>query len=340
MNERINEADGLLRSNSLAEVIVGIEKLKAACTADTQPDVVSRLSDCFFQKNATVKRSVLAALKCWRPCFGPALRKHRHEMFRILYSNDHDSIRALSRLICMYSSEFESDDELFFELLRKKRYESALLVSRFSDVHKRFFMRYHFDAMKRSARLFYLATKCNSECIGRFVKHCKVTDNRKYLLKAVSAHPFIVREYGIDMKMFTKGRCGRCFLSPREARRLFNNFRFFEPEFCIQKMKIVSASDSLSYWDKWVLLKEYLARGRMHEVAKLVKELCRIEGLKTEMRHVLQFYYEKLARCANRVDDGQISTQLYVDIYGLRNNHVFKTLRRLYTKGKHAQRTL
>lgn len=335
MEAKLQEATKLVASNCLPDVIVGVEKLKLLYSVHRRPELLSLLLDCFFQKNSTVKRNVVAALGAFRSLSTRVILRYKSDMFKILYSNDEDALDALSRLICIFSSDLSEDDELFFELFRKAKYRCLMLLARFSYKHRKFVALHCMDVLRKNTRIFYLATKCNVEHARDFVSHCRATKNYKYLLKIVAHYPFIPRLYGVSMTQFTKKRCGRGFLSSREAKHLYRCFGFFEPEFCKKQMSIINEKDCLSYWSMWLLLQEHLRRRQVEKAAAILGVLGSLEGLHLKFRYVFQFYHERMMElCGGTVAARSVSLRLCLEMYGLQNSYVYKVLKRHYKKAE------
>lgn len=340
MDAKLLEATKLVESNCLSDVIVGVEKLKSLYNVHKKPEILALLLDCFFQKNSTVKRNVVAALRFFRSLSTYIILRYKADMFKILYSNDEDALDALSRLICIFSSDLSEDDELFFELFRKAKYRCILLLARFSYKHRKFVALHCMDILRKDTKIFYIATKCNVEHARDFVLHCKSTKNYKYLLKIVARYPFIPRLYEVSMAKFTKQRCGRGFLSSREAKRLYQCFGFFEPEFCKKQMSIISEKDCLSYWNMWMLLLECLRRRHVKKAATILRVLGSIEGLHLKFKYVFQFYHDRMMElCGYSAAERPVSLRLCMEIYGLQNSYVYKVLKQHYKRATRNPRT-
>lgn len=338
MEAKLQEAAKLVGSNYLHDVIVGVEKLKSLYSVHRKPEILALLLDCFFQKNSTVKRNVVAALRFFRSLSTRVVLRYKADMFKILYSNDEDALDALSKLICIFSSDLSEDDELFFELYRKAKYRCLLLLARFSYKHRRFVALHCMNILRKDTRMFYIATKCNVKHARDFVSHCRSTKNYRYLLKIVAYYPFIPRLYGVSTTKFTKKRCGRGFLSSCEAKRLYRYFGFFEPEFCKKRMSIVAERDCMSYWSMWMLLQEHLRRRQIEKAATILGSLGSIGGLHFKFRYVFQFYHERMMElCGNSVAERPVSLRLCLEMYGLQNSYVYKILKRQYKKASRKQ---
>ena len=92
MSPSFEEAKRLLDSKDIIHVMVGLEQIKQLHISAVNTEVLEVLFGAFFYKSSTVKKKVLSVLRKLKPFCKNTILDYKHEIFKILYSNDDDSV--------------------------------------------------------------------------------------------------------------------------------------------------------------------------------------------------------------------------------------------------------
>lgn len=293
-----------------ASVIVLIREYESLLTNSRNEmlysSIYNKLMTLFFQNNNLAKKHVLAVLKKHKKRFktiDPIV--YKTEILNNLLGIDRDCSKYVLKYIKLFKEKFVSDFEIVAEV-EHFSYKTNI----FGDDHN--------DEISKTNAI---VPKNDIDSIVAYIENHKDKNTVKMLIKYPILCQF-ARRIEVDCKHF---------LNLREARKLYQNFGIFEPEW--NKNKFVKISFTNAVVDKrfvylFHFLIKYIKQGNKTKCNIILDIFISTKNIKQEYKIMFQY----LHNIANNIVNDMCA--FACDFYGVKDRCDFKSLKKQFIKMK------